>query len=74
MVRCHFILLLFLAGTNSALLKEAASVVGGEGGKLVGGVGEQGVRELLRKWSFLNNLRGGLLVVSAGIGAWTALV
>lgn len=49
-------------------------MVGGDGGKLVGGVGEQGVRKLLRKWSFLNNLRGGLLVISAGVGAWTALV
>ena len=64
----------FMQSTNGALLREAAKVAG-EGGKAVGGtIGEAGIKELLRKWSVLNNLRGSLLIISAGIGAWTALV
>ena len=64
----------FMQSTNGALLREAAKVAGEGGGKAVGTIGEAGVSELLRKWSVLNNLRGSLLIVSACIGAWTALV
>jgi len=63
---------LFMSKTNEALLTKAASVESGKG-KMVDAASKE-VMELLRKWRGLNYVRAGLLVGSAGFGAWATLL
>ncbi|KAL8995560.1 MAG: hypothetical protein Q9169_004733 [Polycauliona sp. 2 TL-2023] len=53
----------FMTGTNSALLGQAVKVTMGEGQ----------VRDLIEKWAFLNLVRAGIPLVSMALGLWGAL-
>lgn len=63
---------LFMGKTNAALIQFAEAVEMGREKDVSGK--EREVRELLRRWGGLNFVRAGLLVGSAGLGAFAALV
>lgn len=66
--------IIVMSSTNNALLEKAAGVAAA-GEKVVQSTSEEaGARALIDRWGVLNLIRASLLVTSAGIGAWTALL